>query len=217
MSTQFIRQPNAADGIDTYIAGGSYADVNLGNSNVLNIGTTVLSKSAAFSRAVLQFDLQPIPIGATILDATLTLYRASGGSLSLFSQFFANRLSTSAWIEFGTTWNRYDGVHNWFVPGGDYTPTDQDTCTVTTGGSDLVFTGLRDLAIDAIQLRLGKLNLLVIGPEGGDSNNFIVVYSSDASSGSVRPKLVVNYYPLGPRRVPNFTGGMQELTANLGA
>jgi hypothetical protein len=217
VSTQFISQPNAEDGIDTYIAGGSYADVNLGNSNVLNIGTTVLSKSAAYSRAVLQFDLQSIPTGATILAATLTLYRASGGSLSPFSQFFANRLSTSAWIEFGATWNRYNGVHNWFVPGGDYTPTDQDTTTVANGGSDLVFTGLRDLAIDAVQFRLGKLNLLVIGPEAGASDNYIVVHSSDASSGSVRPRLVVTYNPPGPRRIPNFTGGMQELTANLGA
>lgn len=217
MSTQFISQPNAADGIDTYIAGGSYADVNLGNSNVLNIGTTVLSKSAANSRAVLQFDLQSIPAEATILDATLTLYHTSGGSLSPFSQFFANRLSTSAWIEFGATWNRYDGVHNWFVPGADYTPTDQDMCIATSDTSDLVFSGLRELAIDAIQQRLGKLNLLIIGPEGGASNNFIVVHSSDASSGSVRPKLVVNYNPPGPRRIPNFTGGMQELTANLGA
>jgi hypothetical protein len=176
-----------------------------------------LSKSTAFNRAVLQFDLQSIPAEATILNATLTLYRASGGSLSPMSQFFANRLSTSAWIEFGATWNRYDGVHNWFAPGGDFTPTDRDLCTINSGGSDLVFSGLRDLAIDAVQLRLGKLNLLVIGPESGASNNYIIVHSSDASSGSVRPRLVVTYNPPGKPRIPNFTGGMQELTANLGA
>jgi hypothetical protein len=217
VSTQFISQPNSDQGIDTYIASGSYADVNLGNSDILNIGTTVLSKSTAYSRGVLQFDLQSIPVGATILSATLTLFRAPGGSLSLPAQFFANRLSTSAWIEFGTTWNRYDGVHSWFVPGGDYTPTDRDSSTIVSSGSDLVFSGLRNLAIDAIEQRLGKLNLLVVGPETGSSNNFIVVYSSDATNGSVRPKLVVTYNPLRLLGVPNFSGGMQELTANLGA
>lgn len=216
MSSQLVLQPDAAAGIDTYITSGSYADLNLGSVDIFNIGTTSVSKSTVYSRALLRFDLTVIPASATIAGAVLTLFHESSASLSLPAQFSVYRLTRPTWTEFGATWNRYDGSALWTAAGGDYATADHDTTTVNSYGSNLVFANLNNLTADAIQNRGGFLNLLVVGPESGPSNDFLVVRSSDHADSNTRPRLVVDYtVPIPP--IPNFTGGMQQLTGNLGA
>ncbi|MEX0675965.1 MAG: DNRLRE domain-containing protein [Pirellulales bacterium] len=192
MSIQIVLQPDALDGIDTYVMDGSYAGVNFGNTTPLGIGTAQVGKITLRVRALVRFDLGAIPQGATILDATLTLIHAPGSVISGSQQFKAYRLTRAEWTEFGATWNQYDGSSSWTAAGGDYTTEGYDSVTITSGIQDLVFDSLAGLAADAIANRDGLLHLLVIGPELGTNNN-LLVHSSDSAEPVKRPKLVVNY------------------------
>jgi hypothetical protein len=214
MSSQLTVQPDASAGLDSYITSAN-TDVNFGNTDVMPIGTSHVGKSTTYSRGILRFDLSAIPPSATVTSATFTLVQGTGTTISGFTDFFAQRVTQPGWTEFGVTWNTYDGSHSWSSPGGDSSSTGRATATINSGLPDLVFS-VAALVIDAIANRGGVLHLLVIGPESGSTNNFVVVNSSDAATASARPKLVVNYdVPLWG--VPNFSGGMQELSGNLGA
>jgi hypothetical protein len=163
----------------------------------------------------MRFDVSAIPASASITSASFTLVQSTGSTISGFTDFFAQRLTQPGWTEFGVTWNTYDGSHAWGSPGGDSSTTGRATASISSNLPDLVFS-IAELVIDAIANRAGVLHLLVIGPESGSTSNFVVVNASDAAAAGVRPKLVVTYdIPL--RSIPNFTGGMQELTGNLGA
>jgi hypothetical protein len=192
VSIQLVLQPDAAAGIDTYLMDGSNADVNFGNAAVIGIGTSQSGKFTNRVRGVVRFDLSVIPVGASIVNATLTLFAATGGSVTGPAQFKAYRLTQAGWTEFGATWNKYNGTNSWGTAGGDYTSDGQDSATINSGAEDLVFDALAQLAADAVANRNGLLHLLVVGPEAG-VNNHLLAHSSDGGEAAKRPKLVVEY------------------------
>jgi hypothetical protein len=218
MSSQVVIQPGDTDGVDTYVLSGQYANVNFGDADLLSIGTATVAKVTVFSRALFRFDLRALPARAVILAAELTLFHGDGGSLSAAAALAAYRLTRGDWTEYGASWNQYDGAHAWTAPGSDFATLDHDATTVASTTADVVFANLKNLAIDALANRGGWLQLVVIGPESGGSNNFVTVLSSsEANPAASRPRLVVTYDPPVPLSVPNFTGGMQQLTGQIGA
>jgi hypothetical protein len=192
VSIQILLQPDATEGVDASILSGGYADTNFGDAAMPAIGTTLFAKVVTLMRVIARFDLSAIPPYGTIVDATLTLTHAPNGSISGSAPFTAYRLTRPDWTEFGATWNKYDGSHSWTTAGGDISTQDSDSATITSAVEDLVFDGLANLAIDAVENRDGLLHLLVAGPELGNSN-FLVIHSSDSSEEAKWPKLVVTY------------------------
>jgi hypothetical protein len=190
--TQLVLQPDASAGFDTYILGGTYAEVNFGDDAVLNAGATRVGKVTLFSRPLLRFDLTAIPAGMLITSATLTLFHA-GGTLPSGGEFRLHRLTRENWTEFGATWDRYNGTQSWTTPGGDFVGTPHDTVTIASQNENLVFASLAAPVADALANHQGLLHLAVLGPEFGTTDNYLSLHSSDGATASLRPKLVVEY------------------------
>ena len=204
-------QPDAAAGFDANLIGGASANLNF-NTEVLTTGTSLISKTLTFHRAIVSFDLSGLPGGATVNSATLTLKNNGGGGVNNNS-FTANRLTQAGWVESQVTWNVWATGSNWTTEGGDHTADGQDLVVASGNTSNLVFSGLKTLVLDAIANRGGVLRLLVIGPEGG-APCFLIVNSSDATNPGDRPKVVIDYSTPVPQT--RMTGNMQELIGNLG-
>lgn len=187
-------QPDETDATnrDTFIVSGLSAGTNFGGLSTLNIGTLTFFKGLlAFYRAILRFDLTAL-IGASITDATLTLTNHSGNVTG--ETFSVHRLTQPNWTELGATWDVYNGSNSWGVAGGDFVATATQSLTISSVQS-LVFDQLKPLVEDAIQNRGGLLDVLIQSIASSEQQ-VLVCHSSNASTPSQRPKLVVNYeYP----------------------
>ncbi|HEX3725836.1 MAG TPA: DNRLRE domain-containing protein [Pirellulales bacterium] len=210
-----VVQPNADSGYDTLLVDGSSADLNLGTSSPVAIGTRGISKSAStHNRLLLRFDVSGIPAGATINSAQLLL-RHNAGSFSGSATFLCSRVTQPAWIENQATWNSYSTGNAWITPGGDYTTVNQVSMTLSNP-NDLVFTGLKPLIDDAISNRARLLHVIITGPEVGIADEYVQCGTSDDESAQLWPTLTINYTPVIPPAGVTMTGNLQELTANLG-
>ncbi|MGB5344827.1 MAG: DNRLRE domain-containing protein, partial [Woeseia sp.] len=79
--------------------------------------TWVSSATNDTTRSLLRFNVDAIPAGVKIIDATLSLRRQSGsGSQDPVS---AHRI-TNQWSEAAVTWNRREVGTNWDTPGVDF-------------------------------------------------------------------------------------------------
>lgn len=214
MTSQIVLQPDALEGVDSYIGDDSYADINFGNAVTMGIGTAVVGKVTNVYRGLVRFDLSAIPLGASIPNATLTLFAATGSIISGSQQFTVYRLTEAGWTELGVTWNQYDGSNAWTSAGGDYATQDSDSVSISSAGENLVFDSLAALAADAVANRNGLLHLLVIGPELG-SNNHMLVHSSDGADSAKWPKLVVDFEAPVPQLTVTDHGDDTGATATI--
>lgn len=73
---------------------------------------------ANYKRALMYFDLSELPAGATIVSATLRLYRESASTTA----HVVHRV-TELWSSNRATWNVRTSVDNWSVQGGTYAAT----------------------------------------------------------------------------------------------
>jgi len=217
MSSELVLQPDEAGSADTYLINGPYADLNFGDTQLMTIGTASISKVTVYSRALLRFDVRAVPARAALQSVVLTLFHGDGGSLPTPMAVRAYRATRADWTEFGATWNQFDGAQAWTAPGGDYDTASHDTAMIDTPSDDLLFSSLKDLTADALENRGGYLNLLCVGSEAGTTNHFIALRSASDPTPSLRPRLIITYDPPTPLPIPNFSGGMLQLTGNLGA
>jgi hypothetical protein len=187
-----VLQPDANDGVDTFLSSAPFANANYGDTAFEGVGLRQAIKSAVKSRMIVRCDVSAIPLGATILGATLTLFVASD-QVAAGAQFKAYRLTRADWTEFGATWNTYDGAQSWTTSGGDYSTQDSDSVTVGADVAQLEFEALAELTSDALANRDGFLHLLIVGPESGSAVNALYLYSSDAADPAVRPTLEIDY------------------------
>jgi hypothetical protein len=189
---QLILQPDGAAGVDTYISSAG-TSVNFDDFVVLRSGTDELSKSSSgFVRILLRFDLSAIPAGSKFHAVTLTLTPFSG-ILVGGGTFHLYRVTQNAWTESGATWINYNGAEPWATPGGDYTTDDGDETTIASPTEDLVFSGLANLAADAVANRSGQLDAIILGPEVSSGDHYYEAYGSDWENAAERPLLVVDY------------------------
>lgn len=163
--------PNTNNGTNTQLQPHNYA---VGNTrNVL-----------------IQFDVSSLS-SVTVDSATLTLRYLSG--TGTYYSLGIYRLLAS-WTENGATWNSRNGTNDWSTAGAQGSGTDRaasPTQTVAINGGDLVFD---DLADDVQAWVDGAANNgWVIDPTTAPNSAYYNYWSSDASNGNDRPKLVIEY------------------------
>lgn len=149
------------------------------------------------ARPILEFDLGSIPSGATLLSASLQLYKHDDGGKAE-NETVEVRALTEAWNE-GTRWGgngdpswdeRSNGV-SWSTLGGTYNSTVYATATVPDYKDVLVSWDVTSLVTDWMDGTLANNGLLLkVNNEnrGGDYEHEF--YSSEGSS---PPRLVINY------------------------
>jgi hypothetical protein len=108
-------QPDASNGVDAYIWEWNKT-TNYGSDDE----TWVATGSNNEALALYKFNLGALPPGASILDATLSVYHRTGNDPDV--PVTAHRIS-NAWLEDQVTWNKRDNSTNWDTAGGDYDST----------------------------------------------------------------------------------------------
>jgi hypothetical protein len=196
-------QPDATAGMDAMLYGPHNGGNNYGNTDPIYAGVHVTGKNADHARVIISFDVSGVPFGATVQSAVLTLKNTLAIGLSS-STFTAVRVRRADWSELQATWNQYKSSFNWTSPGASDTSSDQDTTNqdtcVISGTTNLVFSNLRNLTIDALNNRSGILHLLIVGPESGSSETSAQINTSDNATPANRPALVITYAFIVARR-----------------
>ncbi|GAB4406595.1 MAG: hypothetical protein Kow00123_19270 [Anaerolineales bacterium] len=202
---------------DTFIDWWS-KDTNYGNETTFSIrgGNYDYGRQDIWS-ALLRFDLSPLPTGASIGSARLEIYltaRSNAGS-AYFSPYQVLR----EWTESGATWNRATSSTFWGLAGCNSTePPNPDRSAAATDmvqpppSITNVWVSLDVTDIVRNWAAAPSTNLgLLLRDAGGNSVGYTFASSENANS-SIRPKLVIEYWPSGgptatPTRTPTFTAG----------
>jgi len=181
---------------DTFIDS-SEPTVNIGSDDNFYIGD--LATGAIITRALIQFDLSSIPVGSTIISATLSIVPYTDHS-SNSSTYSVHRLLRT-WEELQATWNVYTTGNNWGTAGAGNTTTDREAADIGTR----VFTASEALNVfKDFTLTANKIQEMLTG--GVFTNNgFLIKGSVENADGyrfrgrsyaadtSLRPKLVIDY------------------------
>src|SRR5207302_1773353 len=109
-------QPDAASMRDPFIYSGN-VNQNFGNAAQLFVGNWT---TGTWTRPIPQFPALPLPANATIVSARLELYY--NFVINDTPMDVSVHRVTSNWTEFGSTWNRRDGITPWNGAGGDFDP-----------------------------------------------------------------------------------------------
>ncbi|MFA6005573.1 MAG: DUF2341 domain-containing protein [Patescibacteria group bacterium] len=176
-------QPDSTAGADTYL-GDCSADTNFGTE------TFVTLENAGCSHVgVIKFDLSSLPVDAVVTSATLTLEVISAGGTQ---NIVVNRIlsGNSSWTETGATWNNQVGTTPWAGSGGCFTSGTDYSSTLM--GSVTNSVGSHDITLDT-----AEVNSMIASNNGmrlfSDGFFQMRVASSEDSTPSIRPKLVINY------------------------
>jgi RHS repeat-associated protein len=204
--SQYSSQPDGTDGVDTYIENGS-ATSNYGTEVSLRIGESNNSTNKVH-RSLIKFDLSSIPANATITSATLSLWTT--GDLSDNDRTIRVYRLKTAFDESSATWNESASGINWQSAGASGT-NDRESTDI---GSVLVLANETDGTEKQIALDAARIQEMVSGTF--TNNGFIIIAdtelndrfnykSSDASTASQRPKLVIQYTTSTPTPGPSPT------------
>ncbi|TLZ84637.1 MAG: DNRLRE domain-containing protein [Methanobacteriota archaeon] len=109
-------QPDAASMVDTFIYSGN-SNQNFGNAAQLFVGNWT---NGTWTRSIVQSPAFPLPANATIVSARLELYYSF--VINDTPMDISVHRVTNNWTEFGSTWNRRDGITPWDGAGGDFDP-----------------------------------------------------------------------------------------------
>lgn len=190
IKTTVTVQPDAAAGIDGYMANGVYAAQSFGNANTMTIGTVFTAGTSIFNRALVKLSLATLGRRPRINNAVLTL-TGLGGQLDSGDATVRCFLVTGTGVTEAFTWNTRDGAVAWSTAGGDYslTPVAEWTGGI---GAPLVFT-TAPLFEYLVERGLSDGVFLFVGPETPGVSNYLTVYSSDDATAAHRPKAVVTF------------------------
>jgi len=141
--------------------------------------------------AVFQSEGGPVPDGAHIRSAVLSLYK-----YSYYDMVYGLHRVLPAWTEAGATWATTDGTHPWSAPGNngaglDYasTPDAIGTTGFNPGWIDFdVSTALQQMSASATGNHGWRLRQ--ISGYGSGLKHF---YTSEAADPSLRPKLLLSF------------------------
>jgi hypothetical protein len=180
IETEFVLQPNASVGNDTYISDFT-PTINYGLGDALVLETTL-----ELRRMLIQFNLSGVPNG-NIIDADVWLYRY-GGHINIGAITNVSRI-TQNWTETDATWNTYDGSNSWTNAGGDYNTTVESTTTVVAGVNSWYSWDITNLTKAWKNGTYQNYGMIFIAQALAGLQNF---YSSDYTTDpSLRPKLVL--------------------------
>ncbi|MCI0555385.1 MAG: DNRLRE domain-containing protein [Anaerolineae bacterium] len=190
----YSSQPDATEGLDTYLLSTS-PTTNNGGGVWMGVGESN-NATNRYARALIKFDLPSIPANAVITSATLSLWTAN--DLSDTDRTIRVYRLKRAFDESQATWNVASTGVNWEAAGASGA---NDRESVEIGSLQILAN--EAIAVEKqIPLTPAKIQELVDGTF--TSNGFIIVAdtelndrfdykTSDASSASQRPKLVIQY------------------------
>lgn len=174
---------------DATLRGGSYANTTYGGSGTLE---TRASSDATYERHVLlKFDTHnTIPAGAAITSAKLTLTVRGGNSDSRRIGAYCVPYS---FTESAVTWKKRKSSDYWNTGGGDTAHYHASATATNTAGSHVTFdlTGQVQETVSRSSSRYTRV--LLIDLDSASRDSYKQYYSSEASTSSYRPKLVVTY------------------------
>lgn len=149
--------------------------------------TWVSSASSDTTRSLLRFNVDVIPAGARILEATLSMQRQSGSAAP--EPVTAHRI-TNSWSEGSVTWNLRETGTNWDTAGGDFEY--QPIATTLVGAPNQRYewdvSTLVQGWVDGSYPNDGVV--LVAGIDGMTGERF---YTSDTADATQRPGLTITY------------------------
>ena len=178
-------QPDSASGRDAYVRQ-DLPDGNFGTADRLNIGPT---GSGDRQRAILYFNLSDVPVGSTITYAEVQIYL--NASQQATSWLINISRITEDWNEGEATWNSRVTSTSWTTAGvsNDGIVYSSVNVTDTVGWFNWTITNLTQYWENGTYQNYG---FVMIGQEA-TSNDFKRIYSSDAITAELRPKLLINY------------------------
>ena len=200
-----IIQPDATAGKDTYLSS-LLPNTNYGISTTMGLRDE--DSNGYFYNGLLQFDLSNLPQADAIYDAKVWLYKytTNGGGDSDVS---VHRV-TQSWTETGTgaTWNTYNGVTFWASAGGDYNSVAEDFASID-GSLDTWYSwDITSLVRSWKSGTYQNYGMIFINDDGVNDDGFQYFYSSDYSSTTLRPKLVVSCLNSSITNILDYTDGL---------
>ncbi len=209
-----IQRPDATLGIDSEIW-----DQEPNNNYGDNKETWVSSASYDITRSLLRFNMSKIPVGAKILQATLSLYLISSSTWGEDHPVSAYRI-TNNWKEDEVSWNSRETGENWNIAGGDFDNTPVVTSLVgsTKQYYEWIITPLVQGWVDGRYENDGVL--LAPKNDGMEGKEF---YTSDIDNQLQRPNLSIIYTcacgvacvaPQGSGNILMVVDVLSSLTAN---
>jgi len=184
---------------DNWIVANSGANINRGSD--VNVAIRAVSDYGIYRFPIFVAEGGPVPNGATITSATLSLYKAYGPDAVMRAQ----RL-TKAWTEMGSTWNS-TGTVSWSAPGGDVISTPDGTGSVPDSAANNCADGIgHEICWLNINVTTGVQAFAQAVASGGPSTNFGWRVSAVSSSEEFTPK---NF---NSRNVTNFPQYRPKLT-----
>jgi len=199
---QLTLQPDPAAGVDNQMAGARNATNNYGAATFLCVG----NDQANSERVLVHFDLSSLGSGATVTSCLLG-FTVDQVAAPTAGQIL--RLRRNDWTESGSTWTAYKTGASWTAPGAGDTTTDVDTTSAVSftppaATGAFTFPSIQALCQDAVSRRSGALDLLIRGNAdqngactGSCTPHEFCSRSSDYTTASARPTLVVTYSPGG--------------------
>lgn len=182
---------------DTYISS-SQPNTNYASDADFPIGEW--SGGVDTLRELLWVDLSTIPIGCTIVTATLILTtKYVNGTASRTINIFRTKRD---WVVNQATWNVYKTSNNWTTAGCGSTTDDYDNTSLGSIGmtaADPMNTA-RDITLNALLIQTmipggsfaGKGFILEASVESDATYGF---HAADTATASYRPKLIIDYEP----------------------
>lgn len=178
-------------GESTYISSQNQTGNFYTSAQLVN-GTLVFFSTPFYFRSLLKFDLRDIPIGTTVNSASLKLFYQSSSGSPVSATFYC-RKCTKNFVTAESTWNKYNSSSNWSSVGGDFSLTDQGTFVTSSLITDIEFTDITALVVDALGGD-GFLRLGIIGPQALTTQQ-ITIHSFNATNEMLRPTLTINITP----------------------
>ena len=173
-----VLQPDGQEGKDTEVMSIT-PEGNFGDSNYLSVGIFTVP----YARSYLQFDLSSIPSEAVIIDAHLGLYYDS--SYALTSLPVGVYRVTESWAEETVTWDNQPTYSN--------EPSDIKILS-TEQSNDFVYWQIIDLVEQWLAGSINNYGMVLLDTDESSDDGGIEFYSSDWTTASQRPKLVIDYY-----------------------
>jgi len=178
---------------DTYTRSGSDGDDNYFNSVFLCVYSWPADTIA--NTTIIQWDVSSIPTDAAVTEATLYLYQVDTGGDSSYDVPVHKIINLNPLVS-ACTWNTYDGVNPW-TGGADGGQSDiaaaEDLQVLNTTNNEYKTWTVTNMVADWVATPANNYGMLVNSDDVASVDSWRYFASSDDSSASIRPKLIVTY------------------------
>ncbi len=191
----YENQPDSSTSQDTYIRENS--NTNYATSNTMKIGKTA---AGAEFKGLIRLNVSSIPQADTIISAKLQLYfSATSNTNNVTLKLYR---ITSNWNAAETGWNNATSSQLWTLPGGDYIQEiDSAIFNNTLGYHNFTITNAARNWVNQTHANYG-LMIVSTDASNGDTKEFS---SSDDSTPSQRPKIIIEHTPNAAPTIENLS------------